>query len=325
VLDQLSIQIHAEAILDDATGEDGLFRRAALEAQNLPRWGDVVRVSPAWLPWAYRLLVVLLLGSLVFVIVGKVSTYSGGPAVIRSNARSPITARTPGTIASVAVAPGDPVEAGAVIARLDDAEQRAGVERLERDFETQLRNHMLDPGDPTADAAVRRVRNELEAARTALEQRVVRAPVAGTVGDVRVRYGQRVDPGDVVASVIDSAQGLEVIALLPGEDRPQLTANMAMRLELVGYRYAYQTVVIDEVSSDVIAPAEARRVLGPEVADGLQLGGPVVLVRGRLPSAEFAVDGRTFRYHDGMLARAEVRVRAEPIVFALFPGTRRFQ
>ncbi|MCX5742057.1 MAG: hemolysin D, partial [Proteobacteria bacterium] len=59
--------------------------------------------------------------------------------------------------------------------------------------------------------------------------------------------------------------------------------------------------------------------------DSMHLAGPVALVRGRLPAAEFTVDGRTFRYHDGMLGTAEVRVRSEPIVFALLPGTRRFQ
>jgi membrane fusion protein (multidrug efflux system) len=325
VLDQLSIQVHAEAILDDEAGDQKLFRRAAIEAQAMPRWGDVVRVSPGWLSWAYWLLVVLLVGSGVFLAIGTVSTYSTGPAVIRSNARTPINARAAGNIVAVDVAPGDPAVAGTVIARFDDTDQRAAVERLEREFETQLRNHMLDPADAAADTALRTVRNNLETARTALGERVIRATTAGIVGDVRVRYGQHVEPGDIIASVIDSAKGLEVIALLPGEDRPQLAPGMAIRLELTGYRYAYQTVVIDSVSSDVIAPAEARRVLGAEVADGLQLAGPVMVVRGKLAGAEFDVDGTTYRYHDGMIGTAEVRVRSEPIVYVLAPGTRRFR
>ncbi len=324
-LDQLSIQVHAEAILDDAIGDDGLFRRAAIDAQAVPRWGDVVRVSPGWLSWAYWCLVVLLAGSVVFISVGTVSTYSAGPALIRSNARTPINARTAGNIVAVEVEPGERADAGTVIARLDDTDQRATVDRLEREFETQLRNHMLDPADAAADAAVRTVRNNLDTARTQLEQRSIRATTAGIVGDVRVRYGQHVEPGDIIASIIDSAQGLEVIALLPGEDRPQLAPGMEIRLELTGYRYAYQTVLIASVSSDVIAPSEARRVLGAEVADGLELRGPVMLVRGKLSGTEFTVDGRTFQYHDGMLGIAEVRVRSEPIVFVLIPGTRRFR
>jgi membrane fusion protein (multidrug efflux system) len=66
-------------------------------------------------------------------------------------------------------------------------------------------------------------------------------------------------------------------------------------------------------------------VLGADVAEGLSLTGPVVLVRGRLPTAQFTVDNRVFHYHDGMLGIAEVRVRSEPIVYALVPGTRRLQ
>jgi len=325
VLDQLTIQVHSQAIIDDAAGDQGLFRREAVDAQAMPRWGDVVRVAPRWLSWAYWMLVVLLAASVVFVVLGTVSTYSAGPAIIRSTARTAITARTAGNIVAVDVVFGDKATSQTVIARLDDTDERAAVERLEREFETQLRNHMLDPGDASADGALRTVRNSLETARTALGERLIRAPRDGIVGDIRVRPGQRVVPGDIIASILDASQGLEVIALLPGEDRPQLAPGMVVRLELTGYRYAYQTVMIDSVSSDVLAPAEAKRVLGAEFADGLQLTGPVVLVRGRLPSAEFEVDGRTFHYHDGMVGIAEVRVRTEPIVFTLIPGTRRFR
>ncbi len=326
VLDQLSIHVASQQILDETAGEDdGIFRRQAREAQAMPRWGDVVRVSPGWLSLAYWLLVVLLIGSVVFIIFGTVSTYSAGAAVIRSTARTPITARTGGNVVGVPVAPGDRVEVGAVIARLDDTEQRSTVDRLDHEFETQLRNHMLDPADTAADASLRSLRHDLDSAHTALDERLIRAPIAGVIGDVRARTSQHVEPGDIVASVVDSLEGLEVIALLPGEDRPQLAPGMIVRLELTGYRYVYQTFTIDSVSSDVLAPSEARRVLGAEVADSLQLSGPVALVRGRLSADAFEVDGRTLRYHDGMLGTAEIRIRSEPIVFALIPGTRRFQ
>ena len=125
--------------------------------------------------------------------------------------------------------------------------------------------------------------------------------------------------------MVDSLEGLEVIALLPGEDRPQLAPGMTVRLELIGYRYVYQSFTIASVSADVLAPNEARRVLGAEVADSLQLTGPVALVRGKLSADEFVVDGRTLRYHDGMLGTAEIRIREEPIIYAILPGTRRFQ
>jgi len=138
-----------------------------------------------------------------------------------------------------------------------------------------------------------------------------------------VRPGQRVEPGEIVGSLVEGGGGLEVVALLPGEDRPQLANGMQMRVELTGYRYAYQHVPIDSVSADVIAASEARRILGADVADGLAVGGSVVVVRGRLAREDFEVDGQTYRYHDGMTGKAEVRLRSERIVFAIVPGLRR--
>jgi membrane fusion protein (multidrug efflux system) len=318
LLDQLSVHVEGQEMLE---GDRSLFRAEARAAQ-VQAWGEVVRVAPSWLSWAYWLLVVLLVGSGAFVALGSIATYSSGPAVIRSTARSSLTARTAGNIAAVPVAPGDRVEPGTVVAQLDDVDQRASVERLGREFDAQLRNHMLDGSDSAADQALRTLRLQLEQARTALDERSIRATAGGVVSDVRVRAGQHVEPGDIAASIVDGNGGLEVVALLPGEDRPQLAPGMTLRLELAGYRYAYQALAIDSVSADVIAPSEAKRVLGAEVSD-LHLGGPVVLVRGRLAGTEFEHDGKKYSYHDGMLGTAEVPVRTERILFALVPGLRR--
>ncbi|MCE9575348.1 MAG: HlyD family efflux transporter periplasmic adaptor subunit [Deltaproteobacteria bacterium] len=324
LLDQLSIHVQSQAILDEAAGDPGIFRKEAIDAQALPSWGDVVRVSPSWISWAYWALVVLLIGSIVFIMVGRVSTYSSGPAIVRSTARTTVIARTSGTVASVEHTPGDPVLAGDVVARLDDTDQRAAVDRLGHEFETQLRNHLLDPADATTESTLHQVRIEFEAARTDLDLRVIRAKSDGVVGDVKVRLGQPVEPGDIVASLTGDVGSLEVIALLPGEDRPRLAPGMTLRFELLGYRFAYRTLTIESVSADVLSPAEARRLLGPEVADDIALNGPVVVVKAKLPSGEFESEGRTLQYHDGMPGAADVRVRSEPIVYALIPGLRRF-
>ncbi|MBZ0237263.1 MAG: HlyD family efflux transporter periplasmic adaptor subunit, partial [Deltaproteobacteria bacterium] len=320
-LDQLSTHVEAQAVLEVA--DDGLFRREAIEAQALPRYGDVIRVSPSWVSWAYWALVALVVASLVYVSVGTVSTYSAGPAIVRSTTRSEVVARTSGNVTEVLVTSGNAVEPGAVIARLDDTDARGAVERIEREFDAQLRNHLLDPSDLAADGALRTLRLQLDQARGALEDRVIRAESHGVIADVRVRPGQRVEPGNVVSSIVDGSAELSLIALLPGSDRPQLEPGMSLRLELVGYRYSYQTVTIDSVSTDVLGPGEARRVLGVEIAESLPLPPSVVLVRARIPSHDFVVDGERFRYHDGMLARAQVRVREERILYTLIPELRR--
>jgi membrane fusion protein (multidrug efflux system) len=322
LLDHLSIHVEGQQLLEPETGQDPLFRAEATAAQAANQWGDVVRIMPGWLSWAYWLLVLVLAGSIVFVWIGTVSTYSMGPAVIRSSARTSVATRTAGNIGAVEVAPGETVAPGTVIARLDDVDQKSALERVQKEFDTQLRNHMLDPADTAADSSLRALRLELEQARTSLEERAIKTTTGGVVSDLRVRTGQHVEPGDIAASIVDGSGGLEMIALLPGEDRPQLATGMPLRLELSGYRYVYQSLAIESVSSDVIAPSEAKRVLGAEVADSLQLAGPVVVVRGKLAGSEFEVDGRKFYYHDGMLGTAEVPVRSVRILVALIPGLR---
>jgi biotin carboxyl carrier protein len=318
-IEQLASHHQSQALTHDAPGEGELFRAEALAAQREAQWGDVVRVTPLWMGRAYWVLVALAIGALAYAVIGTVTTYSTGPAVIRATARIEVVARTAGNITAVEAAPGQKVVAGTLIAQLDDENQRAALDRAQEQFDSQLRNHLLDPADPAADTALRQLRQALDAARAALDERTVRATSAGTVADLRVHPGQHVQPGDIVASVLEGSGRLEMIALLPGEHRPQLAAGMPVRLELHGYRYAYQSLAIDSVSPDVIGPSEARRVLGPGVGDTLRLGGAVVVVRGRLARDVFDADGKSFHYHDGMLGTIEVPVREERILFALLP------
>lgn len=319
--DQLAEHAGEQALLTSEASE-GLFRTEALVAQEAPRYGELIRLAPPWVGWVYGMMMAMLIGAAAYLTLATVSTYSTGPALLRASSKRELVTRTSGNITQLAVEPGDPVAAGAIIARLDDAPQRAALERAERELAAELRNHMLDPSDASAEAAVRARRQERDAARAQLEERLVRSPGRGMITEVRARPGQRVEPGDLVAAMVDGEGAIEVIALLPGADRPQLAPGMTLRIELTGYHHLYQSLLIEEVSADVMGPAEARRVLGPQVKESVNLGGPVVLVRGRLPRPDITFDGETYRLHDGMVGNAAVRVRSERVLFALIPGLR---
>jgi multidrug resistance efflux pump len=323
LLEQLSHLLAARAVLDEQA-QQGLFRPEALEAASgRRRYGDVVRVSPGWVIYAYWALVALLAATAVFLVVGKVSTYSSGPAVIRTTRRTEVPARSAGSVAEIHARAGQKVDIGQTLVQLDDAEQRAEVRRLEREFDTQVRSRMLDPGDPGVAQAVSSLRLELERARMGAAERSITSPVAGIIGDVLARPGQPIGPGDVVATIVDPDSELEVVALLPGRDRPQLQPGMVVRVELAGYRYAYQDARIESVATEVVGPTEARRYLGAQVADTVAVAGPVVVVRARLVGRSFVSDDETYRYHDGMGGQAEVKVRSERVLFALMPGLKR--
>ena len=110
--------------------------------------------------------------------------------------------------------------------------------------------------------------------------------------------------------------------MLPAQYRPQLRPGMSMRLEVTGYRYAYQEMTITSVGAEIIGPAEVKRYLGQELDDTFKVEGPVVIVEATPPSASFEVDRQSFNFYHGMNGTAEARVRTESIFLALFPGLR---
>jgi biotin carboxyl carrier protein len=324
MMHHLALLVESEAIL--RAQRERLFRAEPLRAHAAPgQRGDVVRVSPGWIRWAYWLLVVLMGASLVYLVVGEVDQYSTGPAIVRVHERTELAAQSSGPLLAVLVSAGQHVEAGTPLARLDDTALQAELRRVRRELDTQLRKRMLDPADAAATQALISLRGQERGVIDRLELRQVRAPHAGTVSDLRVRAGQHIEVGNIVMSLVHDDERRRVIALLPGGDRPQLHPGMTLRLELRGYRYAYQNLVIEEVSNEVIGPAEAQRFLGPQLQDSVALPGPVIVVQAVLPSESFVADDVTYDYHDGMLAVAEVRVRTEAIYELFFPALKRLE
>jgi biotin carboxyl carrier protein len=299
-----------------------LFRQEAMlahrERQDL---GDIVRVSPIWTKAMYASLVVMLVIGMFAAAVGEITQYSTGPAVVRQHGRSDVAAAAAGAVATIEVEPGQTVREKQILVRLGDVAERADYESTRDDFHAQLRTRLLDPTDEAAGQQLRALQRQLEAAEAALESRVLRAPHDGTITDIGVTKGQHVAPGDAVMAVVDAKNsGLELVAFLPGGDRPQIQPGMSMRLELQGFDYAWQDVVVESISDAVIGPNEAKRMLGAQLEDTLPIGGGVVMVKATLPSPTFESDGEVYPYHDGMGGTAEVRLRDETILEMIIPA-----
>ena len=304
-----------------------VFREEALDHHmtSARKEGDLLRISPVWIDWASWLLLGLAGVGLLFLIFGRLHERSTGVAVVRLGGRSEITATAAGTVASVEAPPGTRVAEGASLVRLYGGPEIAELSRLEGEFELQLASRLRDPGDRGAEAALIGLSGQIELAKARLAERDVRAPRAGVVADVRVRAGQQVVPGQVIASLstgVNVGSAPRVAVLLPGKVRPQLEAGLPIRLELDGFRYAYQRLEIESVSDEVLGPEEARRLLGGGVGEGAQITGPVVFAWARLPETGFVVDGRRYAFYDGMWGTAEVSLRSEPLATALIPGLR---
>ena len=128
------------------------------------------------------------------------------------------------------------------------------------------------------------LRAQRDLAEARLAERIIRAPQAGTISDVRIRPGQQLQPGDVLLSLVDADAPCVVIAMVPGHFRPQLAKGMSLRLELDGYRYAYRDVVIDAIGDEIVGPAELKTLPGPRARRHDGCAGPTLLVQAHLPS-----------------------------------------
>lgn len=300
-----------------------LFRPEAVDA--LSRAGErpsLLRIAPTWTRWTFVIVLAACASALVYSFVGTIDEYAVGPALIRADGRREVTAAASGIVAMVDVRPGEHVTQGHLLIRLHDASESAEYDRLQHEFELQLVKSLRDPADQTARQSLTALRTQMELAQARLDERTIRAPEDGVVSDVRIRPGQHLNPGDIVLTLVPPDASFTVIAMLPGNYRPVLRAGMALRLELDGYRYQYRRLVIDEIADEVVGPAEVKRYLGAEIADAVSVSGSVVLVQASLPTSTFDTEGRSVRYHDGMLAKAEARVRSERILVSLVPGLR---
>jgi membrane fusion protein (multidrug efflux system) len=308
----------------EQNGDDRIFRQEAIAHAVSGRRRDrgVLRLSPAWLDGAYRTLIVVTVLGLAAFGFGRVTEYATGPAVVRAYGRLELTTPQAGTVRSIEVRSGDHVTAGQLLVACEDGSERAEYDRVNRQFEYHLVNSLRSPLDETSRESVAALRSQRDFAKSQLESRQIRAPQAGVIGEIHTRVGQSLQPGQIALTLLDEDGGLGVVSLLPGQVRPQLAAGQPARLELQGYLHAFQEVTVEAVSDEILGPAEARRLLGPDVADGLAVAGPLVVVTVRLPTSSFTADGTKYAYYDGMHATLAVRGKHEPLLLRLLPGLR---
>lgn len=298
-----------------------LFREQALaEYDRRPEGGNPLRLSPRYVGWTFWLLTVVATASLVFAALADLNEYAHGPAVIRMEGRSPVTAVEAGIVASLAVEPGQHVRAGEVLVRFHDAGELAQIQRLEQQIEGELTQFLRNPADEHGRRQLAALNAEADLARARLAQRAIRAPRAGVVSDTRIHSGQSIAPGQVLLTLEADDAGGTLVAMLPGHYRPLLQAGLPLELELSGFAHHHQELHIESIGDEIIGPEEVQRFLGAPRADALSLSGPLVLVRARLPERTFEVDAHHYNYFDGMQGRVEIRVRAQSILTSLIPG-----
>jgi biotin carboxyl carrier protein len=307
---------------------DKLFRAEAVahHARGAEE-GDVLRYDKRWPHSVYVLLMLAATVGFLLISLLGVDEYADGPAVVRIDARRMVTATAPATVESVAVQPAQAVEVGTVLVRMYNAEEANELARATREFDLELVRMLRDPGDAQIKQSLASLRAARDQARNVVNSRIVHADVRGHVSDVRVRVGQHVNAGEVLVALAPEGNAhASVVAMVPAHYRPMLQTGAKMRFELEGFRFEYKDLVVTDVSTEAVGPAEVQRFLGQERADAVALDpGAMVLVAARLPSATFTSDGQVYGYFDGLIGSASVRVRRETILVTLIPALRQWQ
>lgn len=300
--------------------DQNVFRKEAIEhyAGSRVEHGRML-IVPAMARQFYFLLLVLIGTTGLFLLIGSVGEYAVGTVVIRSRERIAVTAMASSIVADLPVRVGTQVARGDVLVSLHAADEEAQMSAVQREFDANLVRMLANPGDYTARQALASFRAQRELLLARRNERLLRAPDAGIVRDIRVRPGQSVSPGEVVLSIVTGLSGFVANVVLPGQQRPLLRAGLPMRIELKGIPYNYQTATIDTVGEEIVGPQEARKLLGSDVADSLSLAGPQVFARASLGD-HFDLDGSPHRYVDGMQGTARVQLRRKRLITLFIPG-----
>jgi len=304
-----------------AAASTPLFREEAIAHQRgRGLQAEVLALDERATGWDFRLLCAGLLVLIGFLSLGRLNEYASGPAFVQLDGRTTLAASAAGVVSKVEVKPGDRVEAGDVLVRFHAAEEVAELQTASKEFDSQLSKLLLRPADAATREALVALRARRELAQEHLQQRTLRAPRRGVVGDVSVRNAQLVEPGARVLDIQSGARAATIIALLPGRYRPLLHAGDKLRFQVDGFQQRAQELALSRVGDQIIGPGEAQRYLGRDLADSFQISGPVVLVEAKLPQTWFEVDHRHYDYASGMPGKVDAVVREEPIACALIPG-----
>ena len=171
-----------------------------------------------------------------------------------------IKAKVSGVVLETTVQEGMSVAAGQVIARLDAADQRARVAQQQAaldeasarlslakknnaNSQALLRQNYISQNsyDTTqnsvelAQASVKAMAAQLELARIALADTVIRAPLAGVVSKRHAQAGEKVAPDMPIFTIVNLRQ-LTLEAQVPASEVPRVKVGQEVQFKVDGYR-----------------------------------------------------------------------------------------
>ncbi|MGJ8587889.1 MAG: efflux RND transporter periplasmic adaptor subunit [Yoonia sp.] len=166
----------------------------------------------------------------------RVSAIGDGRALRSVTVRS----ETTGMIRDLPVAPGSYVEAGTLVAQIDDEGERIALERarlvvadatgdVERLRQLGTSGTVAGASIREAELALRTAQLEVEQAEFDLKQRRITAPISGWVGLLEAEQGERVSAQDIIAVITDRSS-IQIEFRVPERFINELSIGMPMEV-----------------------------------------------------------------------------------------------
>ncbi|MEO8699072.1 MAG: HlyD family efflux transporter periplasmic adaptor subunit [Kofleriaceae bacterium] len=313
---------HAKEINAD---KGGLYRGEALEAhRSRGNEGVPVNLTPGWVKRTYPVLCISLLIAVVVSIFITVPTYSSGQGMVVLQGTT-VTSPAPGTVDQILVKQGDSVKKGQILIRMHAANEEAELAQATTEYNNIQIQYLFDQTDEQMKKSLAGAYARVERLQAAVDTRVVRARKDGVVSDRRIQLGQALQAGDHILTIVDPGTEPEVVAFLPGTDRPRLRVGQTLQVQLGGYKKIRELATITSIGNEIVGGNEAARFLGAQQQDTFKLqGGSFVIVKARLPSRTFQTEHRTYYYFHGMQAVTEVKIQSKPFLVTLLPAIEKY-
>jgi len=207
------------------------------------------------------LILVLCAASLLFLVAFPLPLRVDGDAVVTPVHRVQVQPVTEGVVSRVLVREGQRVQAGQILAEMENWDTRSALAETQSKYESALMqmNHALAVNDGTQ-AGAQRVqadywKAELTRAQRLLEKTELRSPIEGVVSTPHVDSfaGRKLIPGDSFAEVVDTSRAIVDVAI-EDEDAGLLKDGQNASVKLNSYparTFHGQVVVISQKAESV--------------------------------------------------------------------------
>ena len=206
-------------------------------------------------------------------------------AVLKSRRSSVIQPQAEGFLTRILVKSGDKVSVGAQLFEIDDTPQQAAVSSLQstraaREADVAFSRAQLDRAKKlldvgassqqefdqatnasrTAEAQLKAIDEQIRQQKAELAYYQVRAPIAGVVGDIPVRVGDRVSKGTELTNIDDNT-GLEIYINVPVAQASKLRVGLPVQIvdqagqPLANERLNFVSASVDDQTQTVLAKA----------------------------------------------------------------------